>query len=63
MMLKSGTGQNFLITANSLKHQRKLGTNIVVIKRVDCTMSTGEPPNIAQPRTLHSSQNAVSVNY
>ena len=36
MMLKSGTGQNFLITANSLLRQRKLGTNIVVIKRVDC---------------------------
>ena len=36
MMLKTGTGQNFLVTANSLLRQRKLGTNIVVLKRVDC---------------------------
>ena len=40
MMLKSGTGQNFFITANSLERQRKLGTNIVVIKRVDCNPKT-----------------------
>ena len=36
MMLKSGSGQNFLITANLLLRQRKLGTNIVSKKRVDC---------------------------
>ena len=36
IMWKSSTGQNFLITANSFLRQRYLGTNIVVIKRVDC---------------------------
>ena len=37
-MLKSGNGQNFFITANSLERQRYLGTNSIVIKRVDCTI-------------------------
>ena len=36
MMLKCGTGHNFFITANSLLRQIKLGTNLFVLKRVDC---------------------------
>ena len=36
IMWKSGTDQNFLITANTLSRQRYLVTNIVIIKRVDC---------------------------
>ena len=40
-MLNCGTGQNFFITANSLLRRRKLGTNIVVIKRVDCICDIG----------------------
>ena len=43
MMLKSGTGHNFLKTAKSLERQRKLGTNIVVIKRVDCIFYLFDP--------------------
>ena len=35
MMLKPDTGRYFITTENSL-HQRYLGTNMVVIKRVDC---------------------------
>ena len=38
IMWKSGTGQIFLITANLLLRQRYLGTNIVVIKSVDCVV-------------------------
>ena len=38
MLWKPGTGSHFLITANSLYRQRQLGTNMVVIKRVDCTV-------------------------
>ena len=38
VMWKSGNGQNFFITANSLKRQRYLDTNSVVIKRVDCIL-------------------------
>ena len=36
IMGRSGNVQNFFITANSLKRQRQLGTNSVVIERVDC---------------------------
>ena len=37
MMWKPGIGRLFFIKANSLYRQRWLGTNMVVIKRVDCT--------------------------